>query len=226
MKSRFDKNYTQQGYTMNYLKLPDSGVYKNPVLQFLVEIQGISPRIWRRIQVPANYNFWDLHVAIQDALGWQDCHLHHFDIKGKGKRKPTLIGIPDFSGSGDLPEVFPGWEILVATYFNGLGIKATYEYDYSDGWLHTVMLEGYIFRNPESKYPVCLGGERACPPEDCGGVSGYEEVLEVLGDHEHEEHDEMRVWVGEDWAPEKFSAVEVNFENPYMRWDNAFLQKV
>ena len=103
MASRFDKNFTGSGYRMNYSKFPDSGHYKTHVLQFLIEIQGISPRIWRRIQVPANYNFWDLHVAIQDALGWWDYHLHHFEIKGKGKRRTEQIGIPDFSGSGELP---------------------------------------------------------------------------------------------------------------------------
>lgn len=92
MASRFGKNFTERGYTMDYLKLPDSGQYKTHVLQFLVELQGISPRIWRRIQVPANYNFWDLHVAIQDALGWWDYHMHQFEIKGKGKRKVARIG--------------------------------------------------------------------------------------------------------------------------------------
>ena len=107
MASRFDKNFTERGYTMSYLTMPDTVYYKSHVLQFLIEIKGIKPRIWRRIQVPSNYNFWDLHVAIQDALGWWDSHLHHFEIKGKGKRKVERIGIPDFSGSGDLPEVFP-----------------------------------------------------------------------------------------------------------------------
>lgn len=225
MASQFDKNFTERGYTMNYLKLPDSGHYKTHILQFLIEIQGISPRIWRRIQVPANYNFWDLHVAIQDALGWQDCHLHHFEIKGKGKRKAVRIGIPDFSGSGDLPEVFPGWEILTTAHFNDFGIQATYEYDYGDGWLHQVTLEGYLYRDPKVNYPVCTDGERACPPEDCGGIHGYKNVLAVLADPEHEEYNEMKVWVGEDWEPEKFNPAEVKFDNPYKRWVHAFLEE-
>ncbi|MBW8332320.1 MAG: plasmid pRiA4b ORF-3 family protein [Prolixibacteraceae bacterium] len=224
MTSRFDKNFTESGYTMNYSKLQESGHFKTHVLQFRIEIQGIFPPIWRRIQVPANYNFWDLHVAIQDALGWQDYHLHHFEIKGKGKRKAERIGIPDFSGSGDLPEVFPGWEILATTYFNDFGIQATYEYDYGDGWLHQVMLEGYLYRDPKIKYPVCIEGERACPPEDCGGVHGYENVLEMLANPEHEEHEEMSVWVGEDWDPEKFNPDTVKFDNPYKRWVYAFLK--
>jgi hypothetical protein len=98
-------------------------------LQFLIELDGISPLIWRRIQVPVSYNFWDLHVAFQDAMGWTDSHMHHFEIKGKGKKKAERIGIPDFDGWGELPEVFPGWENLATAYFNDLGIQATYEYE-------------------------------------------------------------------------------------------------
>lgn len=225
MVGQFHKNYTDQGYRMNYCKLPDSGSDRNLVLQFVVELEGVNPLVWRRIQIPNHYNFWDLHVAIQDALGWQDCHLHHFEIKGKGKRKAVRIGIPDFSGYVDLPEVFPGWEIPVTTYFNNLGVQATYEYDYGDGWLHTVLLEGYLFRDPKMSYPLCLGGERACPPEDCGGVSGYENVVAVLADPEHADYQEMREWVGVEWSPERFNAAEVQFDNPYQRWKQAFLER-
>ncbi len=215
MTGRYDKNFTEKGYRMNYLKLPRTAHIKNQVMQFLIELDGISPLIWRRIQVPSDYNFWDLHVAVQDAMGWTDSHLHHFEIKGKGKRKPERIGIPDFERWSELPEVFPGWEIWIPVYFNDLGIQAIYEYDYGDGWIHHIRLEGYIYRDPKVKYPVCTGGERACPPEDCGGVSGYENVLTVLSDPEHEEYEEMKVWAGEDWNPEKFSPGKVQFDDPY-----------
>jgi hypothetical protein len=224
MTSRFDKNFTDKGYRMKYLRLPVSRFNKNHVLQFLIELDGISPLIWRRIQVPSDYNFWDLHVALQDAMGWTDSHLHHFEIKGKHKSKAERIGIPDFSGSGELPEVFPGWEIWISAYFNDLGVQASYEYDYGDGWIHRVKLEGYLYREPKTRYPLCIGGERACPPEDCGGVNGYENVLAVLSDPEHEEHEEMKIWAGEDWHPEKFNHREVKFDDPYKRWVNAFLR--
>ena len=141
MASRFEKNFTDKRYLMKYEKLSLHSDLKNQVLQFSVELQGIEPKIWRRIHVPTDYNFWDLHVAIQDVMGWQDYHLHHFEIKGKGKRKAVNIGIPDFEGFGELPEVFPGWEIAVFAYFNALGVDARYEYDYGDGWLHTVKLK-------------------------------------------------------------------------------------
>ena len=223
MASQFEKNFTDKGYLMKYEKMPLHASLKNQVLQFSVELQGIEPKIWRKIQVSFDYNFWDLHVAIQDAMGWQDCHLHHFEIKGKGKRKEVRIGIPDFDGFGELPEVFPDWEIAVIAYFNALGIEAMYEYDYGDGWLHKVKLEGYMFREKGIKYPICIDVKNACPPEDCGGVDGYYNVIEVLSDPDHDDHEEMRAWAGKDWDSKRFNPDRVGFDIPYMRWKHAFL---
>ena len=225
MNGRFDKNYTEQGYRMNYEKPGKNFILKNQVLQFKIELQEITPTIWRRIIVPADYNFWDLHVAIQDSMGWKDYHLHDFEIRSKGKRKAVRIGIPDFSGSGDLEEVFPGWEIPVFVYFNELGIKANYEYDYGDGWIHTVQLEGYLYREKKTKYPICIGGERACPPEDCGGVSGYYNVLKTISDISDDDYEDMKIWTGQGWHPESFYKDLVKFDNPYKRWKYAFLEK-
>lgn len=225
MASRFDKNYTEKGYLMKYEKLPLPSSLKSQVLQFSIALHKIEPKIWRRIQVPSDYNFWDLHVAIQDAMGWQDYHLHHFEIKGKGKGKEVRIGIPDFEGSGELPEVFPGWEIAVIAYFNALGVEAVYEYDYGDGWLHTVKLEGYIFGEKGIKYPICIDGKNACPPEDCGGVDGYYRVIEVLSDPDHDDHNDMRTWAGMDWDPRRFNPAKVKFDDPYKRWRYAFLDR-
>jgi len=225
MASRFEKNFTDKGYMMNYEKMPLHSSLKNHVLQFVVELQEIKPKIWRRIQVSMDYNFWDLHVAIQDAMGWLDYHLHNFEIKGKGKRKAVLIGIPDFDRLEGLPEVFPGWEIAVIGYFNALGVEARYEYDYGDGWLHTVKLEGYMHKEKGIKYPMCIGGENACPPEDCGGVGGYYNVVETLSDPDHYDHKDMRTWVGKDWDPKQFDHRTVKFDNPYKRWNSAFLER-
>jgi len=225
MASRFEKNYTDKGYLMKYEKMPLHSSLKSQVLQFKVELQGIEPKIWRRIQVPVDYNYWDLHVAIQDSMGWLDCHLHHFEIKGKGKRKVAHIGIPDLEGFGELPEVFPGWEITVIAYFNALGVDATYEYDYGDGWFHTVKLEGYMFREKGIKYPICIDGKNACPPEDCGGVDGYYNVIDILSDPGHSDHEDMRTWAGKDWDPKRFDPDKIKFDSPNKRWQYAFLNK-
>ena len=151
-------------------------------------------------------------------------NLHHFEIKGKGKHKEVHIGIPDFERYPDLQEVYPGWEIWVLAYFNDLGIEAKYLYDYGDDWNHTVKLEGYIHREKNIKYPICIDGARACPPEDCGGVRGYYNVIETLSDPGHYDYEDMIKWAGKDWDPEKFSPSEVKFENPYKRWKYAFLE--
>ena len=130
MTSKYEKNYSDNGYLMYYKKGVNISPYKKWVLQFKIELPEILALIWRRILVPSDYNFWDLHVAIQDSMGWLDYHLHHFEIKGKGKRKEERIGIPDFERFEDLPEVIPGWEIPVINYFNDLGVVAKYLYDY------------------------------------------------------------------------------------------------
>jgi hypothetical protein len=90
--------------------------------------------------------------------------------------------------------------------------------------MHTVKLEGYMHREKGLKYPLCIDGERACPPEDCGGISGYYNVLRTLNDPEDEDHDDMRTWVGEEWDPERFENDRVQFDHPYKRWKFAFLE--
>ncbi len=224
MASPYDKNYTANGsYLLNYKKPEKLTVFKNQVLQFRIELLEIEPLIWRRIQVPSGCNFWDLHVAIQDAMGWNDTHLHHFEIRGKNQQKQVRIGIPDFERDFPLPEIFPGWEIPVSQYFNALGVAAEYLYDYGDSWRHFVQLEGYLLKDTKRKYPLCIEGERACPPDDCGGSGGYYNLLEVLADPENDEYEDIRRWVGKKWHPETFKAKNVTFDNPYQRWKNAFV---
>jgi len=108
------------------------------VYQFKVSLTEIEPLIWRRIQVPAKYSFWDLHVAIQDAMGWLDYHLHAFRIRQKHKRKSIEIGIPGDEWDDD--SVVPGWEIAIIDYFTEPGQLIEYEYDFGDGWKHQVLL--------------------------------------------------------------------------------------
>ena len=224
MAGKFDRNFTEEGYLMKYKKGVAVAPYKNWVLQFRVELSGVLPLIWRRILVPSDYNFWDLHVAIQDAMGWQDRHLHHFEIKGKGKRKEEKIGIPDFEQNTGYSVISPGWEIAVMNYFNDLGATARYLYDYGDSWQHSVQLEGYLFRTKACRYPVCVGGERACPPEDCGGEYGYCALLKTLSNPKNEDYEMIKIWVGEDWRPDKFDPCHVVFTKPIDRWKRAFLE--
>ncbi len=195
------------------------------ILQFKVELLGISPPIWRRIEVPATYMFWDLHVALQDAMGWWDSHLHVFRLSDPDSGETEPIGIPDdWAVVGD-PAILPGWEISVMEYLFEPGDKCLYEYDFGDGWEHELVLEDVLPRTKGEKYPKCVSGERACPPEDCGGIMGYEELLRIIGDPSDAEFDEMMVWLGGKYDPDSFDPGTVRFDNPKTRWKRAFCEE-
>jgi hypothetical protein len=197
------------------------GRQSSTVFEFRIVLNGPEPPIWRQIQVPGSYTFWDLHVAFQDAMGWQDYHLHSFDVCVRGTQERMTIGIPDEEFPAESPTV-PGWEAPIADYFTEPGISAEYLYDFGDSWEHTVTLEKVFPREKGKRYPRCVGGARRCPPEDCGGVWGYQELLEAIRDPAHEEHESMLQWVGGGFDPEAFDASKVRFDNPDKRWRIAF----
>lgn len=183
------------------------------VYEFRVALREIRPPIWRRIRVPETYTFWDLHVAIQDAMGWLDYHLHEFRMKNPSVGLRVRIGIPDEDG-WDEDDTLPGWEHKIAAYFTIENSRARYLYDFGDDWMHEVRLEKILPREDGVRYPVCVGGRRACPPEDCGGIYGYQEI--VNGESEFQEH-------YLDHRPEAFEPSAVHFDDPGMRWRVAFL---
>lgn len=174
------------------------------VYQFKIELKDTRPPIWRRIQVPETYTFWDLHVAIQDVMGWLDYHLHQFDIVNLSTEIKTEIGIPDEEFERDR-DILPGWEQKIAGWFTVNNRLADYMYDFGDDWEHAVEFEEVLSRDRNIKYPICVDGQRACPPEDCGGVWGYEEICR--GESEFQEE-------YSDFDPESFDAKEVIFDDP------------
>ncbi len=185
----------------------------NNVYQFKITLLGSEPPIWRRIHVPETYTFWDLHVAIQDAMGWDDSHLHEFQIINPSTAAPVNIGTLNEDSWRD---VLPEEKQEIADYFSAENPFAHYVYDFGDNWEHEIRLEKILPRE-DIRYPVCIGGKRACPPEDCGGIWGYEELLEVIKDPNHKEYEEMLEWVGEEFDPEHFDAKEVTFDDPARR---------
>jgi hypothetical protein len=191
------------------------------VLQFLIILVGTDPLVWRRIQVPGKYSFWDLHVAIQDAMGWKDYHLHEFKVADREGRVER-VGIPDEDGFDDRPRL-PGWEVPIANWFGYYGAQpALYNYDFGDDWDHVVAYEGMHSAVSGTKYPRCLAGACACPPEDCGGVSGYAEFLHAIRDRRHPEHRAMLDWIGRPFDPNDFDPSQVSFDDPRKRWKRAF----
>ncbi len=192
----------------------------NRVYQFKITLKGLKPPIWRRILVPENYSFWELHVAVQDSMGWLDYHLHEFGILNPKTGLREVIGIPD--DDFDDFDIKAGWECKIKDYFSEDNPKADYIYDFGDNWEHIVKLEKILPKSENQEYPVCLAGKRKCPPEDCGGVWGYMEFLEAINDPEHEEHEEMLEWVGDEFDPEEFDPKKVVFDDPAKRFDYAF----
>lgn len=193
----------------------------NQVYQFYIALRYIKPPIWRRVQVPETYTFWDLHVAITDAMGWQDYHLHEFEIVTPVIGVKVFIGIPD-EEFPDEREVLPDHKQKIARYFTLDNRRALYRYDFGDNWEHMVELENIVPREENAQYPRCLAGKRACPPEDCGGIGGYEQFLEALADPDHEEHEMMVNWIGGQFDAEAFDPANVKFWDPAIRRRMAF----
>lgn len=181
-------------------------------LRFRVQLRHIHPPIWRQIEVPPDYSFWDLHVAIQDVMGWEDYHLHEFFLGEPGSDEEIRIGIPD--GEGWQEDPLAGWEEPVLRYLLGAAPRSfRYLYDFGDDWLHDVTYEGTVEIPVSADLPRCIGGARACPPEDCGGPASYEEILSGV----HELQDAFS-----DLDPESFDCAGIVFTDPDERWDYAF----
>lgn len=186
----------------------------NQVYQFKITLQGIKPPIWRRIQVPQTCTFWDIHVAIQDVMGWSDYHLHEFEIMNPSTGLEVNIGLPDDEFG---KKVLVGWNQKIADYFSMENPYADYVYDFGDNWEHKIKLEKILPKEKNVDYPICIKGKRACPPEDVGGIWGYEEFLDIIKDPDHEEHEEMLEWAGGEFDPDHFDCEDVSFDDPARR---------
>ncbi len=180
------------------------------VYQFKISMKGITPQIWRRIQVPENYTFFDLHNAIQAVMDWDDYHLHEFEMPD-----PKIGVLQRIGTEGNEFEIFED-ELLVpeentrlSDYFTLENKAALYRYDFGDNWQVKVRLEKILPRKEGVDYPVCTAGKRAAVPEDVGGIVGYENMLEILKDPSHPEYEDAIEWLGEDFDPEYFDPKDV-----------------
>jgi hypothetical protein len=169
------------------------------VYQFRITLLDIQPAIWRRIQVKDG-TLDKLHEHIQTAMGWTNSHLHHFKIGEQLYGDPVLLD----ENFGEMNyEDSLSTKISVIVPKSGRRFAFEYEYDFGDGWQHEVLFEGCVRAERGKRYPACVEGARACPPEDVGGTGGYEEYLEAMADPEHERHEEFLGWRGP-FNPEAF----------------------
>lgn len=175
---------------------------KAPIYQIKTTLRHIAPPVWRRLEVPADTKLGKLHKILQTAMGWTDSHLHAFRAGG------ITYGVPD--PDLDFPDDIKNERNVRLDQIAGEGETLTYEYDFGDGWDHEIKIEKALAADPIIHYPRLTAGARACPPEDCGGPPGYAHLLDVLHDPAHEEHDELREWVGEDFDPDAFDLDAIN----------------
>jgi hypothetical protein len=177
---------------------------KTMAMTLKISLSGISPPIWRKIIVTDDISLEDLHLIIQAAMGWQNYHLHEFEING------TRFAPPDPEDDSFGYECVDSTNIRLRDLFLLDGTKFHYTYDFGDNWDHIITLEKIEPARSDIEYPMCIKGKRNVPPEDCGGVPGYYNLLEILADPENPEHAEMKEWVGGDYDPEFFSVEECN----------------
>ncbi|MBI2787819.1 MAG: plasmid pRiA4b ORF-3 family protein [Elusimicrobia bacterium] len=174
---------------------------KTTTYQLKVTLLGTNPPIWRRIAVSGRISLGHLHGVLLDSMGWDGGHMHLFHV-GKadyGEMHPDLDHVED------------QWEVRLCDVAPKEKKRFVWEYDMGDTWLHEIVVEKIDPAGPPLKgASFCLDGARACPPEDCGGVYGYEDLLKAIRDPKHEGHGEMLEWVGGEFDPEAFDLKETN----------------
>lgn len=174
-------------------------------LQLRVTLQEIEPLVWRRLVVPASWHLGQLHLVIQAAFNWWNYHLHEFRIGGLRYGEPDLAD--GFEGS---PKLFDEADVRLCDFGREPGTTFTYLYDFGDDWHHTVEIEQHLALDPVPKVATCVDGARARPPEDVGGVPGYENFLAVMADLSDLEHASTKRWCGGQFDPGWFELATVN----------------
>ncbi len=178
-----------------------SGTDASHVYQLKVSLRGISPMVWRRLLVPDAATIADLHHILQIAMGWEDFHLHKFDIHGKEYGISYEGGI----GFSDNPR-----KVRLSDFAFRIGDRFFYEYDFGDSWQHEIRIEKLTKEVPRKPWPVCVEGKRACPPEDCGGPWGYMEILHILKRRYHPDKSRVQELVESSFDPNAYRRRDVN----------------
>ena len=190
----------------------------NKVYQFKITLMETKPPVRRRILVPESYTFYDLHVAIQDVMGWTDSHLHCFEKRNSRTRYGDFevridctYATDEYKHEGN---IVYDTETPITDYFKKKHDKLFYTYDFGDNWEHELVLEDILSKDTKKKYPICLDGKLACPPEDCGSIPGYYQCIQAIKDKKDKE---LLEWIG-DWDSEHFDPKEIVFQNPRDRF--------
>jgi len=193
---------------------------ENLIYQLKITIKDTKPPVWRRILLPANATFWELHIAIQDSFGWIDYHLHEFFIGTAWDRNATSIALPNPENDilGEEKKPVDESKAILSDYLSKDRTWITYVYDFGDNWEHRIVLEKVLPADKKVDYPQVIAGKRACPWEDSGGPWGYLDKIEILKNKNHEEFRYIADWLDindfEELDLESFDPGEIIFRNP------------
>lgn len=179
------------------------------IIQLKITLESTEPPIWRRVLVEKQITFFELHNIIQIAMGWENYHMFEFTFNKQ------RIGEPD-DEFDDLDfgsnKVMDAAEVTLESIVTNTKGKISYVYDFGDNWSHKILVEKFLPRDNKISYPICTDGELNCPPEDCGGIPGFYDLLEVIGNKKHPERKAMLDWLGGSYDPAYFDKDEVNEE--------------
>ena len=182
---------------------------KTKIFELEIVLAEVEPLTWRRVQVPGEVDLAVLHEVVQSAMGWTNSHLHEFEIAGRRYGIPD----PDWDAQEIVDEAKGKLFRLVKQ-----GDRFGYLYDFGDNWAHHLSVDKVIPAEPGVRYPRCIAGQGACPPEDVGGPWGYEEFQAALSDPSHPEHDERLEWTGGPFDPHHFDLEEADRALEWLAW--------
>ncbi len=175
------------------------------IFQIQIALKGFKPKIWRRILVPSDMLFSDFHKVIQTTMGWTNSHLHQFR-----KNRTRYAPKSQYDDLGFDMDIVNYGNMKISDLLTKEKEKIFYEYDFGDGREHDIILEKILPFYKKSNYPICLKGKMSYPPDDCGGIWGYSDMLEILKQPDHEEYEEWMEWVGGEFDPTYFDIGEIN----------------
>jgi hypothetical protein len=177
-------------------------------VQLKISLKNATPPIWRRVLVKSSITFYELHYTIQIAMGWGNYHMYEFKIGDY--QIGRIAGDFDDPDSGGT-EIIDSNEITLDEVLSKGEVKSfSYEYDFGDGWMHTIVVEKTMALAADKYFPVCIKGKLNCPPEDCGGLYGYYNLLEIISNKKHPEYRNMVEWMGGKFDPTEFDMEDVN----------------
>ena len=176
------------------------------LIQMKIKLEYISPPIWRRFLVDSSITLHKLHKVIQIVMGWTDSHLHSFEILDASYCLPNPDeDFSDFEGEKRKNSK----KVKLSQLSLQRKSKFHYTYDFGDNWEHIITVEDMVPASENTMVPICLEGQRACPPEDCGSVPGYEDILNAIRNPKKKDSQELLEWLG-DYDPEKFDIEDIN----------------